>query len=264
MEERLKESFNKHGTPPLSVVLVHGGPGAAGEMEPVARELARDYGVLEPFQTKDTVEGQVDELRAIIETEAQAPVVLAGHSWGAWLACLCAARNPALVRRLILIGSGPFEERFVGCMDATRRARLTSAERERALFLSDELKRTYVHDDAVLREFGALMDRTDSFRPITEESAPVRLDVRIHVAIMREAAELRRTGRLLGECGRIRCPVIALHGDYDPHPYEGVAGPLGRTVADFRGVLLRDCGHTPWREELARERFYEVMKKEML
>lgn len=259
----MKETFRKYGPAPFTVVLVHGGPGAAGEMAPVARELARDYGVLEPFQTRDSVEGQVEELRAVIESETRPPVVLAGHSWGAWLACLCAARHPGLVRKLILIGCGPLEERFVGRMEAMRASRLTDAERDRAVFLMRTLADREAHNDALLCEFGMLMDKSDSFRPVRDAGEPLRLDVRIHIAVMREAMELRRTGRLLEECGRIRCPVIALHGDYDPHPYEGVSGPLGRTVKDFRGVLLRDCGHTPWSEELARERFYEILRNEI-
>ena len=40
-----------YGDPPYQVALLHGGPGAGGEMAPVARELAGDRGVLEPIQT---------------------------------------------------------------------------------------------------------------------------------------------------------------------------------------------------------------------
>ncbi len=40
----------KYGTPPYQIAVIHGGPGAAGEMTPVAQELSIDYGVLEPLQ----------------------------------------------------------------------------------------------------------------------------------------------------------------------------------------------------------------------
>jgi pimeloyl-ACP methyl ester carboxylesterase len=75
----------KHGADPFAVVAVHGGPGAAGEMEPLARRLGGTRGVLEPMQTAMTVSRQVDELRSSVESEASRPVVLIGHSWGAWL-----------------------------------------------------------------------------------------------------------------------------------------------------------------------------------
>jgi len=53
----------KYGIPPYSIAVVHGGPGASGEMKPVAEELSMQFGVLEPLQTKDSVVGQVEELR---------------------------------------------------------------------------------------------------------------------------------------------------------------------------------------------------------
>ena len=67
------------------------------------------------------------------------------------------------------------------------------------------------------------------------------------------------TRELLERAGRIRCPVLAIHGDIDPHPVEGVRKPLSLVLDDFRLVLLENCGHTPWRERRARERFYEVL-----
>ena len=45
--------------------VVHGGPGACGEMAPVARRLASARGVLEPIQTALSLEGQVEELRTV-------------------------------------------------------------------------------------------------------------------------------------------------------------------------------------------------------
>jgi len=70
---------------------------------------------------------------------------------------------------------------------------------------------------------------------------------------------LRRSNRLLELGRKIRCPVVAIHGDYDPHPAAGVKEPLSRVLRDFRFVLLENCGHYPWRERLARDEFYSVL-----
>lgn len=67
---RQMDSIRRYGLPPYRVALVHGGPGAAGEMAPVARELGRVFSVLEPLQMAYTIDRQVEELRAIIEGEA--------------------------------------------------------------------------------------------------------------------------------------------------------------------------------------------------
>ena len=60
------ENYRTYGSAPYTVAVVHGGPGAAGEMAPVARELARDRGILEPLQTATSLEGQVEELRVTL------------------------------------------------------------------------------------------------------------------------------------------------------------------------------------------------------
>ncbi len=55
------------------------------------------------MQSATTVYSQVDELRTALETLTRPPVVLIGHSWGAWLNCFVAGSYPWLVRKLILI-----------------------------------------------------------------------------------------------------------------------------------------------------------------
>ena len=97
-----------YGNQPYNVALVHGGPGAIGEMEPVARELAADFSVLEPIQTEITLDGQVEELKVILEGHTDRPVALVGFSWGACLSYIVTAKYPHLIKKLVLVGSGPF------------------------------------------------------------------------------------------------------------------------------------------------------------
>ena len=76
-----------------------------------------------------------------------------------------------------------------------------------------------------------------------------------------------RPGRNLsarrGHHREIRRPVTAIHGDYDPHPAQGVQDPLSRTLKRFTFILLKNCGHTPWIERAAREEFYAVLEREL-
>ena len=119
------KTVRKWGHGPYSLAVIHGGPGAPGEMAPVARELSAFTGVLEPFQTEMTLDGQVQELRSVLEEEAQVPVTLVGFSWGAFLSWMTAARYPSLVRKLILVSSPPFEESYAGAITRTRLDRLS-------------------------------------------------------------------------------------------------------------------------------------------
>ena len=72
-----------------------------------------------------------------------------------------------------------------------------------------------------------------------------------------------RNGELLALSEQITCPVVAIHGDYDPHPAEGIEKPLAAYLGNFRFILLKNCGHKPWGERQARDEFYRVLGKEL-
>jgi len=61
------KNFRTYGKTPSTVAVIHGGPGVAGEMAPVAREISRSHGVLESFQTERTLTGQIAELKNVLE-----------------------------------------------------------------------------------------------------------------------------------------------------------------------------------------------------
>lgn len=47
----MMKSLRIYGNPPYQIALIHGGPGGAGEIAPVAAHLSKKYSVLEPLQT---------------------------------------------------------------------------------------------------------------------------------------------------------------------------------------------------------------------
>jgi len=230
----------------------------------VAEELCDRFGVLEPLQTAMSVEDQIVELKSVIEAEANRPVVLIGHSWGAWLAWLTAARHASLASKLILVGSGGFRPGDGQIANETRMERLTEAQREEL----DSLHLDLASDsEDVSREafgrFGRLFGAVDCYDAIPHEEPKVDLRPDIFASVWPEAAELRANGKLL-EAGRtIRCPVVAFHGDYDSHPLAGVRTPLERVLDDFRLVALPQCGHEPWHEKHAREPFFRLLREEI-
>jgi pimeloyl-ACP methyl ester carboxylesterase len=261
------DNVQKYGDPPFKVAVIHGGPGAAGSMAPVARELSHIYGILEPLQTASSIDGQVMELRAALERYGQLPVTLIGHSWGAWLSLIFAARYPSFVKKLVLVGSGPLEEKYTLGIMGTRLNRLNGEDRQKARALMEAMDDPGARDkNPIFAQFGKLMSKADSYDPIqgsdSDEGLVFREDV--YRSVWREAEELRRSGELLRLAGQARCPVLAVHGDYDPHPAEGVEKPLRQAVKDFRLILLKDCGHEPWKERRARDRFYEILIEELV
>ena len=120
----------KYGMTPFTLTVVHGGPGAPGEMAPVARELSTSTGVLEPLQSATSVDGQVCELKNVIEKNGNRPIILLGWSWGAWLSYIFTARYPSYVKKLILVSSGPFEDNYARDILTIRLNRLDEDEQK--------------------------------------------------------------------------------------------------------------------------------------
>jgi pimeloyl-ACP methyl ester carboxylesterase len=257
-------NLREYGSKPFRMAVIHGGPGAPGEMAPVARELSSLGGVLEPLQTAATLEAQVQELMTVLEGHGDLPVTLIGFSWGAMLSFVLTARHPALVRKLVLISSGAYEEKYAENIMETRLSRLGEEERREALSVMETLDDPAVSDkNAPMARLGQLISRADSYDPLPHDSEILECRYNIYESVWGQAGELRSSGELLALAKGIRCPVVAIHGDYDPHPAEGVRAPLSQVLRDFRFILLEECGHCPWIERLARDRFYDILRSEL-
>ena len=232
-------------------------------MAPVARELASDWGVLEPLQTAASLEGQIEELKIVLEKNADLPVTLIGFSWGAWLSFIVAANYPAFIKKLILIGSGGYEEKYAAGIQQTRLNRLNEKEgKEFKSLIQISDNPSAENRTMAFARFGELCSKADAYDPIIYESEVIEYQVDIFRSVWKDAAELRRSGKLLEFGKHIKCPVVAVHGDYDPHPSEGVQKPLSAILKSFRFILLKNCGHMPWIEQQARDEFYGILKKE--
>lgn len=239
-------------------------------MEPVAQTLSSFFGVLEPIQNATTVNGQIDELRDTLQSEAGKPIVLAGHSWGAWLALLCAAKNPEIVKKLILISSGPLELKYVSSISENRCRRLDENDRKEYLDLLNRLNNSNSSnrsDD--LSRLGALAQKADTFEQIEDPpySTPANELTddpgNIYSSVWPEADKLRQTGELLNHAKNIKCPVAIVQGDSDSHPLKGVKEPLSQYIDNLNIYELKNCGHSPWLEKNASVLFYEILLREV-
>ena len=254
-----------HGKKPYRAAVVHGGPGAIGSAAGLAKGLAEYCGVMEPLQSEYTVSRQIEELKGQITSfNGGSPLVLIGHSWGAWLCAMTAAKYPELASKLILVDSGPLTEQHVPQIEMRRLSHFTDGEKKRYHTLLAELEqKDSAAKDRLLEQLGALCGKADTYRETALPGDAVTLDGEMYSRVFPEAAEIRKTGQLLRLFDRIQCPLCIIHGEHDTHPPDGVTGPLSDRRIGYRFHLLSKCGHTPWREEYARAHFFKILKREI-
>ncbi len=247
---------------PGPVIALHGGPAAAGDVAPLARELEKKWHVLEPFQRGSgrrplTVATHVRDLDALIAGECggRSPV-LVGHSWGAMLALAYAAEHPATPAALALVGCGTFTEAARAEFEARLDARLTPGDRA----IMARIERTEPDPNRRLAALGRLMTRVYGcdLDESADDGAP--LDGVAHEETWADMLRLQREGTYPAAFAAINVPVLMVHGDADPHPGRLISQDLRAHIPHLEYVELAHCGHSPWLERQARTAFFAALE----
>jgi pimeloyl-ACP methyl ester carboxylesterase len=255
----------KYGESPYNVAVIHGGPGTPGSIAVVARELSTICGVLEPLQTRNTLDGQVEELKKTLEEHGDLPVILVGWSHGATLGCLLSASHPSLVRKLIIIGTPPFEEKYAFNIGKDRLLRFDEIERAEVLSLEEFIWDSAEEDkSASMARLFRMFAEIESYDMLQNQDDVVEYQLAINISVGLDTRRKLADGALSTMISDIKCPVTAIHGDYDIRPYEAINEQFSQVIKDFKFVLLERCGHTPWYEKYARDTFYAILKEEIL
>ena len=255
-------AVRRYGTGGPLVALLHGGPGAPGEMASPARALASEFRALEPLQRRSggaplTVARHVADLAAVLPAGA----ALVGWSWGAMLALSFAAAHPDRVRSLALVGCGTYDEASRASYEQSLASRLGEEGRRRAEGLRRQSAAAGEEErDRVLAALGRLLGRAQACDPLPEEEGePLWVDARGHAETWADARRLQAAGVEPAAFAAVACPVLMLHGDDDPHPGPATCDLLRRFVPQLRYRGLPFCGHKPWAERRAREPFLAAL-----
>jgi pimeloyl-ACP methyl ester carboxylesterase len=254
--------IREYGTSGPFVVAVHGGPGAAGYLAPVARQLADSFRVLEPFQRSSgglplTVAQHVADLQTVVETRCEnTRPALVGHSWGAMLALAYAAAHPDRLSALVLVGCGTFDRTARAQMRETRDRRLDDDSRRRIERLPQEV----ADPNDRFGIMANLMLQLDSYHLISAESDPSTCDVVAHQQSWDDMVRLQDAGVYPAAFAAIAVPVLMLHGTADPHPGQMIRAGLAPHLPQLEYREWARCGHHPWLEQDVREEFYECLR----
>lgn len=252
----------RYGNLPWRAALVHGGPGAPGTLASIGHELGKNTGVLEPIQSRDSVEALILELDEQLGELGNDALVLIGHSWGAWLALLYSARFPGRVRHLVLVSAGPLDDSYA--LEITTRRECRLSPDERAVFgaaLRDVQNRASgdpLHDEAMW-QIQKLTQSTDNYQLLplhdkAQDALPINAEQ--YAKVWPEAEALRKSGTLIKAAKTLSCPITVLHGADDPHPAAGVIAPLAQAGIRANIHIFPRCGHSPFLETYAVEAFF--------
>ena len=253
-----KGETNLYGASPHLVALIHGGPGAPGSVCSLAKQLGSDCGVIEPLQAQDSVKGQIRELAEQLESFDH-PLTLIGYSWGAMLGILYAAENPQRVKRLILVGCPPLEDQYVSTIMKRRLKHLKKKDRRKVQVLIKKSHNGLLSQDEFDR-FGLLMDKADGYKKKVKHGQKKKFQPEIYQKVWAEAEHIRSDRGFIRALNQIKCPIIIIHGRQDPHPFRSIIRACKISKCKFEVFILNRCGHVPWEETFATERFLGIIR----
>ena len=251
-----------YGNKPYKIAAIHGGPGDIGSLKYCAEQLENkiEIGVIEPLQSKYSISALICELYIQLKENISGKAILIGHSWGAWLAALLAGQYPELVEKLILVGCPPLEDKYVD--EITNRRLCNLSKKDRCTFnrIKDDIT---CNEDMLIMQ--ALIEKADNVCLLkTSHARSTSIDGKMYSQVWSEAAKMRHEGRLLSAFSNIACKIYLIHGENDPHPITGIVYPLLHQNIDCETYILPKCGHSPFEEEYANERFFEIVKNIIL
>ncbi len=257
--------YNVYGRKEVNLVLVHGGPGARGSLKDLAVMMSGDLGILEINQTKLSIKELIEDMNKYITKICKSKVVLLGHSWGAWLVCLYAYRHPDKVKKLILVGSGSFDIKYVKEFNDRRLSRLSKDEKnEYDILMKNFMSNNFSNKDEVMTEFGKLMAKLDTYEFQDNEYSTIgEASFQMFNSIWNEASNLRKTGELINMMKEVDVPIHVIHGDYDSHEIKGILEPFEEYGIHCTYDVIKKCGHYPWREKYGKNEFIDIIFREV-
>lgn len=247
-----------HGKAPYKTVLIHGGPGATGSLYNFAEELNRltGMGIVETLQSRYSIAELIEELYSQITEYCQERPTLIGHSWGAWLAVLFAGKYPKICKNIVLVGCPPLADKYVKEISLRR---LHSLSDEESKIFQKVIDHAAADED--MKMIPCILEKSDNYCLESSEKRMADIaDHEMYNRIWKEAAELRTSGELLTVFKNSQSKLFFIQGVCDPHPAEGVTKPLEENGIPCKTYILEKCGHNPFMEKYAREKFYDILQ----
>jgi proline iminopeptidase len=244
-----------------ALAMLHGGPGMADYLGPVAAMLA-DIATVYRYDQRGcgrspggppydlaTAVADLDAVRTAWGVERW---TLLGHSWGATLALVYAVEHPERANGLIYVSGTGVDPAWHDAYRAERRARIPPSQRARW----DELRAlrrtaTGAELERVEREYALLYAGTDLADPSRAPEVVAWLLVggfpvnqQVNQELGADASRVVETPAFAARLRDLRVPTLVLHGEVDPRPAR-FAAQVAALIPSADLVVLPNVGHFP-------------------
>lgn len=247
------------------VVVLHGGPGISHDYlrpewdrlsGPERRVVYYDQrgcgrsGEAAPYGWREDV---ADLARVIEQESPDAPVILAGSSWGSWLALLYAMEHPDDVAAIVLSGTPPwwhnslsvYSEKLLRNIRRSRGAgRATREDVEAHAARADSVNRGL----ATIRR--VRVDSSEARKYVPKDDSLLAFRFARPPQVMCGDAHAARAGLWydispIDSLSAIDIPTLLVWGRED-RMLDGQADPMAEYLPDARVLVLDGTGHDPW------------------
>lgn len=189
------------------------------------------------------------DLKAFIEKEMTPPIVALGHSFGATITFLAAARHPHLFSAVVLIDPVILPRRYLLAMDLARR--LGMQHRLPLVQQARRRKRIFPSREAARRRFASGRGMFNTWKPefvaaylgcalhhAEDGSAGLKCDPETEALIYSSVPR-----NIWSLAGLLKCPVLAVRGASSDTFLPDAARALARRIPRCRAVTVPGTGH---------------------
>ncbi|MEN6386736.1 MAG: alpha/beta hydrolase [Phycisphaerales bacterium] len=243
------------------VVVLHGGPGAAGESACIARGLSEHFRVFEPWQRISgdkplSVAIHVSDLHELISSRcANQKPALVGESWGAMLALAYSAAYPENAGPIVLVGCGTFDEASRAELVKIRKNRIL-AYIEKHLEYKSDLNLSF---DELNMKYHEMTDVYESIDNAAHIPVSEPFDIKAHTETFNDMLRCQKESIYPQSFTAIKSSVLMVHGEYDPHPGKMIRDSLKKYIPQLEYYEFGKCGHKPAIEKFAKDDFFKLI-----
>ncbi|HLD45321.1 MAG TPA: alpha/beta hydrolase, partial [bacterium] len=189
--------------------------------------------------------------------------ILVGHSWGAVLALLYAAKHKTSAHGIVVIGTGPLDISVASKMNINIGRRLEKKDKQKITALKKQIVVEKDEKNKALLDLAFLKLVLPHYNVSHRSLSCLQLGLRNTKTVDKCSADYTEKltkGSLVRCLKKISLPVTGIYGYCDPIPVPLNTSLLKKNIPQYTDIIIKNAGHFPWLEPKARQVFLRKLK----